>query len=118
MPACGQWTGFGFAVANNARGDQVGIVEYRPISVCKRITQLASFMYRARRFGGDVAWNAAGKRKLLEQPLHPTGVLRDVRINLAVRSFQIGVRHESGATMSRTSDIDHAEVPLFDDSIK
>ena len=74
MPGGGQRAGLGLAVANHAGDDQAGIVEHRAERVGQRVAQLAALVDRARGFGRDVAGDAAGERKLLEQlsaRLHP-----------------------------------------------
>ncbi len=72
----------------------------------------------ARGLRGHVAWNAARKRKLLEQPFQALFVLRDVRIDFAVGAFEVGVRDQSGPSMAGTGDIDHIEIVLLDDAVK
>ena len=101
MPAGRQRAGLGLAVADHAGDDQVRIVEGRAVGVRERIAQLAALVDRARRLGRDVAGNAAGKRELREQPLHPLFVLRDVRIHLAVGALEIRVGHQARARHAR-----------------
>ena len=48
----------------------------------------------------------------------PRLILADVRIDLAVSAFKIGVAHDRRAAMARARDIDHVEVVFFDDSIQ
>ena len=55
----------------HARHDQIGVVEHRAERVAQRVPELAALMDAARRFGRDVAWDAAGKRELPEQRLQP-----------------------------------------------
>ena len=61
MPAGGQRAGLGFAVADHAAGDQIGIVEHRAVSVQQRVAQLAAFIDRSGSLGRGVARNAAWK---------------------------------------------------------
>ena len=49
MPGGGQRAGLGFAVADDAGDDQVGIVEGGPEGMADRISQLAPLMNRPRR---------------------------------------------------------------------
>ena len=49
MPCGGQWSGLGFAVADDAGDDQLRIVERGPEGMADRITQLAPLMNRSRR---------------------------------------------------------------------
>ena len=76
VPARRQRSGFRLAVADDAGDDQIGVVERRAIGVRQRIAELAAFVDRTRRLRRDVARDAAGKRELREQPLHPRLVRR------------------------------------------
>ncbi len=75
-------------------------------------------MDAAGRFGRDVAGNAAGKAELLEQPLHALGVLADVRIDLAVGAFEIGVRDQRRPAVPGADDVDHVQVVALDDPVE
>ena len=44
LPCSGLWSGFRFAVADNAGDDQIGIVERRPEGTAERICQFSTFM--------------------------------------------------------------------------
>src|SRR5690349_2461565 len=65
-----------------------------------------------------MAWDTTWKRKLLEQFLHTYFVLRDVRVELAVGSFQIDIRNDTGSTMSRAGEIDRVQIMFFDEPIQ
>src|SRR6266478_2616288 len=118
MPTCRQWAGFRFAVSYDAAHQQIGIVERRSIRMRNGVTEFAAFVNRSRRFRGDVAWNAPRKRELLEEMLQPFCILRDMRIDFAVSSFQIGVGDQARAAVSRTRDIDQVEVVFLDQAIQ
>ena len=118
VPARGQRSGFSFAVADHAHGNQVGIVKHRAVSVSQRITQLAAFIDRARSFRGHVAGNAAGKGELFEQLLHTLFILGDVRIKLAVGAFQIGIGYQAGAAMSGAGDVNHIQIIFIDEPVE
>ena len=75
-------------------------------------------MDAARRLGGDVAGDAAGEAELLEQLLHPLRILADVRVDLAVGAFEVGVGHQGRAAVSRADDVDHVQVVAFDDPVE
>ena len=102
LPGRRQRPGLGLAVADDAGDDQTGIVERRAEGVAEGIAEFAAFMDRAGRRGRDMARNAAGERKLLEQPLHSGFVLADVGIDLAVAAFEIGVGDQRRAAMAGT----------------
>ena len=96
VPARRKRPGLRFAVADDAGHDQVGIVERRAEGMRERIAELAAFVDRAGRLRRHVAGNAARERELGEKTLHALFVLRDVRIDLAVGSFEIGVGDQAG----------------------
>ena len=70
MPAGRERAGLGFAVADDAADQQVGVVEGGAERVHQRVAELAAFMDRSGRLGRDMARNSAGERELAEQPLH------------------------------------------------
>ena len=118
MPARGHRPRFRFAIADHRGDDEVGIVEGRAIGVRERIAKLAALVDRARRLGRDMARNPAGKRELGEEALHALHVLRDARIDFAVRAFEIGVGDQPRAPVAGTGDIDHVEIELLDQPIE
>jgi len=61
VPARCQRTGFRLAISNDATRHQIGIVEHRPVSVQKRVSEFSAFMDGTRRFRRRMAWNAARK---------------------------------------------------------
>ena len=73
---------------------------------------------RAGRLGSDVAGNAAGEAELLEQLLHALGVLADVRVELAVGAFEVGVGDQGRAAVPWADDVDHVQVIALDDAIE
>ena len=68
----------------------------RAVSVQQAVAQLASFANRPRRLRRHVARNPAWKRDLLEEPFHPLHILRDLRIEFAVRPFEVGEATKPG----------------------
>jgi hypothetical protein len=65
-----------------------------------------------------VARNSAGERELREETLHAFLVRGDIRIDLAVGSFQIGVRDEARPTVPRPGDVECVEVVLLDHPVQ
>ncbi len=118
VPTRGQRAGFRFAIADDAGHDQVRIVESRAECMRQRVTELAAFMDRAGRFWCNVTRDSARERELLEQPLHALLVQRDVRIDLAVRAVEPGIRHEARTAMARAGDVEHVQIVLLDDAIE
>ncbi len=70
MPTRGKRSGLGFTVADNARDDEIGIVERSAERVPDRVAELAAFVNRSRRLRRDVARHTARERELFEEPLH------------------------------------------------
>ena len=65
-----------------------------------------------------MAGDPSGEGKLLEEFLQPGLVLADVRIDLAVRPFQVDVAHQRRAAVAGAGDVDHVEVMLLDDPVQ
>ena len=110
MPASGQRSRLGFAVADHAGHDQVGIVERRPVGVHERVAELAALVDGARRLRRHVRGDAAGEGELPEQPGHASRVLGDARVELAVGALEIGVGHHAGPAVPRPGDVDDVEI--------
>jgi hypothetical protein len=118
MPAGRERTGLGLTVADDARDDQVGVVERGPIRVREGIAELASLVDRPGRLRRHVARDAAGEAELLEELPHPVGVRADVGVHLAVGPFEVRVRDDSRAAVPRADDVDHVEVVPPDDAVQ
>jgi hypothetical protein len=73
------------------QGDEVGIVEHRPVGVGEAVAQLAPLVDAAGGLGCGVAADPAGKGELLEEALEPCGVLSLVGIHLGVRALEVGL---------------------------
>ena len=118
VPARRQRPGLRLPVADDADDDQLGIVEGRAERVDECVAELAAFVDRARRLGGGMARDAAWERELPEQPAEPFFVLRDVRIQLRVRAFEVGVRDVRGPAVAGAGDEDRVEVALADRAVQ
>jgi hypothetical protein len=118
VPAGGERARLGLAIADDARDDEIGVVESSAGRMHERVTQLTAFVDRAGGFRRHVARDPARERELLEQPLHAFGIGRDLGIDLAVGAFEIGVRDDAGAAVTRTDDIDHVRVAFLDDAVQ
>ncbi len=113
LPACGERSRFCLAVADDAGHQQFRIVEGGAVRMRERVAELAALVNRPGRFRGDVARDAAGKGKLLEEVLHPGFVLRHLRIALGVGAFEIGVGDERRTAVPGPGDEKHG-APLPD----
>jgi hypothetical protein len=114
VPARGQRPGFGLAVTDHATHQQAGVVERGTV----RVDQLAALVDRAGSLGRNMTRNAAWKRELPEQPPQPLFVAADMRINLAVRPFQIGVSNQRRPAVTGADDVDHVQFIALDDAIE
>jgi hypothetical protein len=118
MQRAHQRSGLGFAVADDHRYEQIGIVEDRPKRVRHAITQFAALVDRPGRLRRAVAADAAGKRKLFEELAQAVHVLRLVRIDLGVASLEIGIGQRRRGAMSGASDVDRVQVVFLDETIE
>ena len=71
-------------------------------------------MDRSRGFRRNMAGDAAGEGELPEKLLHAFLVTGNVRVELAVAAFEIGVGDQRGAAMPGTCEVDHVEIVLLD----
>src|SRR5277367_1246569 len=118
MPTGGQRTGFGLTVSDNAAGQQIRIIENRPIGMRDGVPQFPAFVNRPWSLRRSVAWDSPGKRELLKQFAHPLFVLLNVRIELSVSALEIGSGYDAWTAMAGSGDIDHIQVVLLDDPIE
>ena len=117
VPACRERPRLRFTIANDAGNDEVGIVKRSAIRVRNSIAQFPALVNRARSLGRDVAGNPTGERELLEQPLHAGSTLRNVGVDLAVGSVQIGVRHQARTAVAGTGDVNHVQIVALDEAV-
>ncbi|MGY4362179.1 hypothetical protein ACVW0J_008672 [Bradyrhizobium sp. i1.7.7] len=118
VPGRRERAGFRLAIADDAGDDQVGIVECGAIGMHQRVAEFAAFVDRAWRFRRRVARNAAGEGELPEKFSQSVCIARDVRIDLAVAAFEIGVGHHARAAMAGTADIEHVDIERADDAVE
>lgn len=60
----------------------------------------------------------ARRRELAEEKPHAVLIARNLRVNLSVRSFEIGVRIERWSAVSRARYVDDVGVTLFDEPVQ
>ena len=82
VPARRQRPGLGLAVADDARDEQVRVVEGGAVGVRERVPELASLVDRARRLRSDVARDSTGKGELAEELPQPVETEAHVRVDL------------------------------------
>ena len=66
VPRSCQRTGLRFAVPDNARDEQIGVVEGGTIGVRQGVAELTPLVHGSRRLGRMMAWNPARERELRE----------------------------------------------------
>jgi len=86
--------------------------------MAERVSKLTAFVDAARRLRRNVAGDAAWEAELLEQPLHPIGILADVGINLAVCAFEVCMGNQRRPAVAGTDDVDHVQVIALDNPIE
>jgi hypothetical protein len=106
--------GLRLAVTDDARNDEIGVVERGAERMGQGVAQLTALVDGARDLRRHVAWDAARERELPEQPRHPCAVTPDRRVGLGPAPLQPGVRHQRRATVARAGDEQHVEVPSHD----
>ncbi len=114
VPAGGERSGLGLAVADDAAHDQTGVVEGRSVGVGQRVAELATLVDRAGGLGRDVARDAPGERELAEEPAQALGVAADLGVDLGVGPLQVGVRHQRRPAVAGTGDVEGLQVALRD----
>jgi hypothetical protein len=118
VPTGGAGTGFGFAVANDASDDQIGIVESGAVGVKEGVAELAAFVNGAGSFGSDVTGDAVRPGELTEKALDAIGVALDVGVDFGVGAFQVSVRDDARSTVTGADDEHHVEVALRDHTVE
>ena len=118
VPGGGQGAGLGLAVADDAGGDQVGVIQHRAEGVGQGVAQLTALMDGAGGLRGHLAGDAAGEGELLEELLQALFILADVGVDLAVRPLQIGLGDHGVAAVAGTGEVDHVQVVLVDDPVE
>ena len=118
VPARRERAGLGLAVADDARDQQLGVVEGRPERVGERVAELAAFVDRAGRLRRGVAGDAARERELPEEPPQPFLVPADLGVELAVGAFEVRVRDDARPAVAGARDVDRAQVALPDGAVQ
>ena len=118
VPARGQRSRLGLAVADDRRDDEIRIVEGRAEGVRQHVAELAAFVDRARRLRRSVTRNAAGEAELLEETSHALRVLCHRMVVVRVRAFEVGVGDDRRPPVSGTRHEDHVEVARHDRAIE
>ena len=118
MPTPGQRTSLSLAIPDDASDNEAGVIKCSAVSMCQRITEFPAFMNRPRCFRRGVTGDASRERKLFEEPFYSALILRDVRIELGISPFQVGVGYDPRPAVAGTSDEDHIQVVLLDQAVQ
>jgi hypothetical protein len=70
------------------------------------------------RFRSSVTADSTRERKLFEEALHPGQVLALVRVNLGIRSFEIGIGKNSRRTVAWSGDENRIQVIFINQPIE
>ena len=118
MPRRGERACFRLAVAHDAGGDEIGIVEHHAVGVRQAVSELTAFVDRSGSLRCHVAADVAGEGELLEELPQALEVLALVGIDLGIGTFQIGGPEYSGCAMTRARDEDDVEVVTKDEPVQ
>src|SRR5579859_3941423 len=118
MPASGERSSFCFAVADDARYDQVGIVKSRAVGMRQRIAKLAAFVDGSRSFRRHMTRDPTRKGELREEASETGLILRDIGVDLAVGALEVRIGNDARTTVSGAGDIDHAQIVFLDDPVQ
>src|SRR5205823_10831821 len=94
------------------------VVEGCPERVRQCVAELSAFMDRARSLGCGVARYPARKGELPEEPAEPVLAQADLRIDLAVGAFEVGVRHDPRATVAWTGQVNRVQATPADRAVQ
>ena len=112
MPARGHRACLRLAVTDDARDEQLRVVECGAECVGERVSELAAFVDRTGCLWSGVTRNTAREGELPEELPHAVDVLPDVGVALAVRSLEVRLRHVRRTSVTGTRDEDRIELPL------
>ena len=118
MPRGRQRAGFSLAVAYDAGGDQVGVVEHHAVRMGKAVAKLSAFVDGTWSFRRDMAADVAREGKLLEELCHPFRVFGFVRVDLGVGALEIGRAEHPRRAVAGSGDENHVEVVPDDHAIE
>ena len=118
MPGGRERARLGFPVADDAGNREAGIVESGTEGMDKGVAEFASLVDRTGRLWGDVAGHAARERELPEELLQSFFILRDLRIDLAVRALEVGVGDHCRSAVTGAADVEDVCAAFPDDPIQ
>ena len=118
VPAGGERSRLRLTVADDAGDEQIRVVERGAECVRERVAELAALVDRSRSLRCGVTRNPTGERELAEEPAQSFFVAADVRVDLAVRSFEVGACDDAGPAVTRPGDEDRAEIARADRAVE
>ena len=118
VPGSRERSRLGLAVTDHAGDDQARVVERGPEGVDQGIAEFTALVDRSGQFGRGVAGDASGNRELAEETAHALLVRADIRIDLAVRPFEVGVGHQPRRAVAWPPHRHHVEVAQDDGPVE
>ena len=118
MPAGGERSRLGLAVADDAEGDEVRIVERGAVGVTDGVPELAALVDGPRRLRRDVAADAAREGELAEQLADAVLVAGDVREVLGICPLEVRIGDGRRPAVPRSDDVDRVEIAGLDDPVQ
>ena len=106
------------AVPDDGDGDEVRVIEDGSEGVREDVAEFATFVNRAGCLDAGVARDSARRRELTEEAAQARRVLRHIRVDLGVGPFQVDVRDDRGAAMTRAGQVDHVGVGVLDQAVQ
>ena len=110
VPARRERAGLRLAVADDARDEEIRVVEGGAERMRERVAELAALVDRARRLGRRVARNPAREREAAEERPQAGLARADVGVELAVRALEVGVGDVRRAAVTGPGDVDRVQV--------
>src|SRR5262249_25103135 len=95
-----------------------GVVVHCPVRMRDTIAKFTPLMDTSGRFRSGMAANPTGEGKLLEEAQHSSQAFALVRVNLGIRSFEIGLGENSRRAVTRPGDENCIEVILVDQPVE
>jgi len=118
FPRSFQWPGLSFSISNNGYCYEIRIVEHRAEGMHQDVTELSSFMDRARCRCAYVTRNAARCRELPKEARETLHISGNGRIDFSVGTLEVDVRNDGGPAVPRSSEINDVGISLRDQSVE
>ena len=118
MPGRRQRPGFGFAIADHHRHQQVGIIKDGAKGVRDAVPQFAPLVDGAWGLRRAVTADAAGEGEFLEERAHTLLILALIRIDLRVGALEIDRCQHARRPVPRAGQKDGVQIVLVDQAVE